>query len=69
MAESDRESFKLQLSRPPGVLSNNNNFLTLGSSIYLQKSSSSTEFSLTSDNTIPKTMQASDKTILSLNYS
>ena len=68
MAEPDRESFKLQLSRPPGVL-NNNNFLTLGSSIYLQKSSSSTEFSLTSDNTIPKTTQASDKTILSLNYS
>ena len=67
MTKPDRESFKLQLSRPPEVL-NENNFISLGSSIDLKKSLS-TEFSFTRDITMPESTQACDKTILSLNYS
>ena len=59
MTEADRETFKLPLSRPPEALA---------SSIDL-KQSSSTEFSLTSDITMPESTQACDKTVMSLNYS
>ena len=67
MTEPDRESFKLPLSRPPEVLNKTNRFVSLDSSIDLKKSNS--EFSLTSDITMPESMQHNDDTILSLNYS
>ena len=64
MTEPDRESFKLPLSQTPEVLNNNNNnFVSVGSSIDLKKSSSA-EFSLTSDFKMPESVQACDKIIL-----
>ena len=69
MTKADRETFKLPLNRPSEAVKDSNNFVSLGSSIDLKKSSS-TEFSLTSDITMPESRsQACDKTIVSLNYS
>ena len=69
MTKTDRESFKLPLSRLSEVLQvSDNNFLSLDTSIDLKKSSSA-EFSLTSDIIMADINPKSDNTILSLNYS